>query len=143
MLVPDAMGLPRWLSGKESTCHCRRPKNCEFDPWVRKIPLEEEMATRSSILAWRIKDRGAWWATVHGVAKSWTQLSDYTHMQPDGRAQILSICLEGHVLPTVESKWNLELSRNEDPFEHASSTERGSLSLVWLGRWKGMAPGNS
>ena len=23
-------------------------------------------------------DRGAWWATVHGVAKSWTQLSDYT-----------------------------------------------------------------
>ena len=23
-------------------------------------------------------DRGAWWATVHGVAKSWTQLSDFT-----------------------------------------------------------------
>ena len=22
-------------------------------------------------------DRGAWWATVHGVAKSWTQLSDF------------------------------------------------------------------
>ena len=21
---------------------------------------------------------GAWWATVHGVAKSWTQLSDFT-----------------------------------------------------------------
>ena len=24
------------------------------------------------------KDRGAWWAAVHGVAKSWTQLSDFT-----------------------------------------------------------------
>ena len=24
-------------------------------------------------------DRGAWWATVHGVAKSQTQLSDFTH----------------------------------------------------------------
>ena len=24
-------------------------------------------------------DRGAWWATVHGVAKSWTQLSTHTH----------------------------------------------------------------
>ena len=24
------------------------------------------------------KDRGAWWATVHGVAKSWTQLSPHT-----------------------------------------------------------------
>ena len=23
-------------------------------------------------------DRGAWWATVHGVAKSWAQLSDFT-----------------------------------------------------------------
>ena len=25
-----------------------------FNPWVRKIPLEKEMATHSSILAWRI-----------------------------------------------------------------------------------------
>ena len=35
-------------------------------------PLEEEMATHSSVLAWKSMDRGAWWATVHGVAKSWT-----------------------------------------------------------------------
>ena len=34
-------------------------------------PLEEGMAILSSILAWRIPtDRGAWWATVHGVARS-------------------------------------------------------------------------
>ena len=31
-------GLPWWLSGKECTCQCRRPKTCGFDPWVRKIP---------------------------------------------------------------------------------------------------------
>ena len=36
-------------------------------------PLEKEMATYSSILAWRIPmDRGVWWAIVHGIAKSWT-----------------------------------------------------------------------
>ena len=36
-------------------------------------PLEEGMATHSSILAWRMPmDRGAWWATIHGVTKSWT-----------------------------------------------------------------------
>ena len=36
-------------------------------------PLEEGMATHSSILAWRIPtDRGAWQATVYGVAKSRT-----------------------------------------------------------------------
>ena len=40
-------------------------------------PLEKGMATQSSILAWRNPlDRGAWRATVHGVAKSWTRLSD-------------------------------------------------------------------
>ena len=37
----------------------------------------EEMATHSSILAWgNPMDRGAWQATVHAVAKSWTQLSN-------------------------------------------------------------------
>ena len=30
--------LPRWLSGKESTCQCRRCKKHGFDPWVRMIP---------------------------------------------------------------------------------------------------------
>ena len=45
--------------------------------WVRSLgqkdPLEEGMTTHSSILAWRIPmDRGAWWATVHGITKSRT-----------------------------------------------------------------------
>ena len=41
-------------------------------PGMGKSP-EGGMATHSSILAWKIPmDRGAWWATVHGVAKSQT-----------------------------------------------------------------------
>ena len=44
------------------------------ETWVRSLgqeePLEEGMATHSSILAWRIPmDRGAWRATVHGGRK--------------------------------------------------------------------------
>ena len=36
----------------------------------REDPLEKEMATRSSILAWENPmDRGAWGATTHGVTK--------------------------------------------------------------------------
>ena len=31
--------LPWWLSGKESTCQCRR---CGFDPWLRKIPWKKK-----------------------------------------------------------------------------------------------------
>ena len=41
----------------------------------REEPLEEGMATPSSILAWRIRmNRGAWRAAVQGVTKSRTQL---------------------------------------------------------------------
>ena len=47
------------------------------ETWVQSLSwedsLEEDMATHSSILVWKIPmDRGAWWATVHGVAKSQT-----------------------------------------------------------------------
>ena len=43
--------------------------------WVQYLgwedPLEEEMATQSSVLAWKNPmDRGAWWATVHRVTES-------------------------------------------------------------------------
>ena len=42
--------------------------------WVRSLGgedlLEKEMATQSSLIAWKNPmDRGAWWATVHEVAK--------------------------------------------------------------------------
>ena len=45
--------------------------------WVLSLdgedPLEEEIATHSSILAWRTPmDRGSYWATGHRVAKSRT-----------------------------------------------------------------------
>ena len=51
----------------------------QFQGW--EDPLEEGMSTHFNTLAWIIcLDRGAWQATVHGVAKSWTWLSDCTHV---------------------------------------------------------------
>ena len=52
-----------------------------WETWVQSLgwedPLEEGMATHSSILAWRIPvDRGAWQGIVHGIAKTQTQLTD-------------------------------------------------------------------
>ena len=41
---------PRWLSGREPACQCRRPG---FNPGPGRS-TEEEMATHSSILAWEI-----------------------------------------------------------------------------------------
>ena len=51
------------------------------ETWVRSLgredPVEEGMATHTSILVWRIPmNRRAWWVTVPGVAKSQTRLSD-------------------------------------------------------------------
>ena len=50
----SSVDFPGGASGKEPACQCRRHKRPRFDPWVRKIPWEEGMATHSSILAWRI-----------------------------------------------------------------------------------------
>ena len=48
-----------------------------WETWVLSLgwedPLEKGLAIDSSILAWRTPmDRGAWWAVVHGITKSWT-----------------------------------------------------------------------
>ena len=81
------IGFPGGSDGKKSTCNAGDPVQflgCEG-------PLEKEIAALSIILAWRIPwmvnfplflpgklmDRGICWATVHGFAKSWIQLSDW------------------------------------------------------------------
>ena len=51
------------------------------ETWVRSLgvedALEESMASHSSILVWRIPmDKGAWRATVHGVAESQIRLNN-------------------------------------------------------------------
>ena len=47
-----------------------------FNPWVRKIPWGREWLPTLVLLPGKSHGWGAWWSTVHGVAKSWTQLSD-------------------------------------------------------------------
>ena len=48
------LGFPGGTSVIESACQCSRTRRYGFDPWVQEDPLEEGMATHSSILAWRI-----------------------------------------------------------------------------------------
>ena len=64
-------GLLGWASGKGPACQCRRHERLGFDPWVGKEdPLEEGMATHSSIFAWRIPWTEKPGRLVHGVAES-------------------------------------------------------------------------
>ena len=48
------MGFPRGTNGKEPSCQCRRRKRLSFKSLGWEDPLEEEMATHSSIHAWRM-----------------------------------------------------------------------------------------
>ena len=64
------LGLPWWLNGKESTCRYRR---CGFDPWVGKMPWRRAWQPTPYPCLENSMDRGAWRATVHGVAKSQTR----------------------------------------------------------------------
>ena len=64
-----------WHSGKESASRCRRCRRIGFD-W--EDPLEEEMQPTSVFLPGESHgQRGAWWATVQGVTKSWIRLSTH------------------------------------------------------------------
>ena len=69
-------GLPRWHSGKKSAWQCRRHKRHELNPWVRKIPVGNGNLFQYSYLE-NSRDRRAWGATLHGVSKSQTRLSDW------------------------------------------------------------------
>ena len=77
----EGIGYPLQFSWASLVAQMVKNLLAMWESWIRSLgwedPLEEGMATHSSILAWRNPmDRGAWQATVHGVAKSWTQLSD-------------------------------------------------------------------
>ena len=71
--------LPGGTDSKESACQSRRHKRCE--PWVGKIPWRRHGNPFQYICLENPTDRGAWWATVHGVAKSWTQLNMHAQQQ--------------------------------------------------------------
>ena len=62
-------GFSRWCSGKESACQCRRPG-------LGTSPGEGNGNPLQYFCLENPMHRGARWATVHGVAKSQTQLSD-------------------------------------------------------------------
>ena len=70
---------------KEGLCP-RNTKEVSDPAWLVCCEWGEAEGSRSprvwgaSILAWRITvDKGAWWVTVHGVAKSRTRLSNQAH----------------------------------------------------------------
>ena len=63
-----------FVTDKESACNAGDPGSI---PYVRKITWRRAWQLTPVFLPENSMDREDWWATVHGVAKSWTPLSDY------------------------------------------------------------------
>ena len=79
----EGIGYPLQHSWASLVAQLVKNPPAMWETWGRSLDwentLEEDMATHSSILAWRIpEDRGAWWAAVHRIARSRTRLSDFT-----------------------------------------------------------------
>ena len=100
-----------WCPGEESTCQRRRRKIPGFDPWVGKIPWKRNGNPLQGSCLGNSMDRGAWWTTVHGVAKSQTRLSNWTHththdLRISGDWQMRMLKAE---LPKANSRSNMYL----------------------------------
>ena len=61
-------GLSRWLSGKESTCQCRRRR---FDPWEGKILCRRKWQPTPVFLPGKSYRQTSWWAGVARVRHDW------------------------------------------------------------------------
>ena len=99
MILSTLSGFPGGTSGEEPVCQSKRWR---FDPWVRKIPWRRVPAF---FCLENTMDRGAWRATIHRVAKSWTQLKWLgMHMRStiSGWASERIKCLSAVVLPGIQ-----------------------------------------
>ena len=86
-------GFPRWLSSNESACN-RRSRRYELDPWMGKnLWRRAWQPTHYSCLE-NLINRGAWWATVHGVAQKW-DFTDAAGKTQSYHREVDTECLTG------------------------------------------------
>ena len=82
--VRQKQGFPWWLSGKDSGCSAGAAGDTSLFPGLGRSPGGGHGNPVQYSCLENLMDRGAWWATVHRVAKSWTwlkRLNAHTHRQ--------------------------------------------------------------
>ena len=99
MILIDFTALPRMLSGKESAC------NAGDVGLIRKTPRRQNCNPLQYSCLENPMDRGAWWATVHVVTKSWAwrRNSTCTH-----NASLVTFCYP-HSVSSVQSLSHVHL----------------------------------
>ena len=84
-----AVGFPSGASGKESACNAG---DLGWIPRVGRSPGGGHGNLLQHSCLESLTNRGAWWATVHGVAKSWTRLSNWAQLNPKVSIITIKLC---------------------------------------------------
>ena len=71
--APKALGFPGGSDGKASACNA---EDRGLIPGSGRSPGEGKGNPVQYSRLGNSKDIGAWWATINGIIKSWTQFSD-------------------------------------------------------------------
>ena len=66
--------LPREFRGKEPVRQCRRHERHRFSPWIGKMPWRRAWQPTPVFFPGESPGQRTWWAVVHRIAKSRTQL---------------------------------------------------------------------
>ena len=82
------MGFPGGSDGEVSVCNAGDPGSI---PGLGRSPGEGNGSPLQYSCLDEPMDGGVWWATVHGVAKGWTRLGDFTSLQSS--LELMSIVL--------------------------------------------------
>ena len=97
--------------GQEPACQYRRPKRLRFHPWVWKIPWRRAWKPTPVFVPGNPTGRGAWWATVRRVAKSWAQPKHaHTHVVVVIIALATVTNTENKNVPGWKERWVLRFS---------------------------------
>ena len=131
--ISTKYGPPRWHSGEESACHCRKHKRSRFDPWIRRIPwgrkwqrtpvfLPEKFHGQRSLAGY-----SSWGRKESDMMSDWSHTHKenitvpYLNQQLENRASQQIPVLIGNSRPEVcKPAWSL----NETP------EKRGVTALV-------------
>ena len=139
----NCIRLPRWFSGKESTFQCRRHRR-HIWPLGAEDPLEKEMASHSSTLAWKIpwteEPGGLQYVGSQRVGHDWV----YTHTLGSRTFyfSMYSHTISGHILFTQMNDWQMtrlgnSCYRRNFPFkkiQHAHP-HRAAVCQLRQGKW--------
>ena len=118
------MGFPGGSEVKVPVCNVR---DLGVIPGSERFPGEGNGNPLQYSCLQNPMDRGAWWATVHGVAKSQTQLERlHYHFQRSNGLKVLRVCLDVHCTePSVHRLWE-----NEEPTQERAARQWGPQERI-------------